>query len=143
METVVHLALASDPDARVTPLELLEDFADASPAWHYLEAESQHYAAEKGAPACVLRYRHDGDAFYLDFAFAATPDAPDAIELVLIDPPHGVGAPHGIGALDLGLRHRVMDRFLDALRAYLAGRPGHATLHVARDAIDPEALGAA
>ena len=137
METVVHLALSSDPGAHVTPLELLEDFADDAPGWHYLEDESRHYAAAKAVPACVLRFRHDGDASFVDFAFAAgTPSDPRALELVLVDPPHGVGA------LDLDTRHRVVDRFLDALRAYLASRPGHATLHVTRDAIDPEALGA-
>ena len=47
METVVHLEVTPDADAKLTPLELLEDFADASRDWQYLEHESEHYADRK------------------------------------------------------------------------------------------------
>jgi hypothetical protein len=138
METVVHIALTPEAGARVTPLELLEDFADASLGWHYLEDESAHYAEVKGAPACVLRHRRPDEADearYVDFAFAQTDPADlNDVELVLIDAP----APET--PLDLATRNALVDGFLDEMQQYLAARPGHASLRVATDDVDPEAL---
>lgn len=132
METVVHLAITPDEDAKLTPLELLEDFADASRGWYYLEGESKHYAAEKDVPACVLRHRRNGELSYVDLAFAATdPGNPHDIELVILD------APSPEYNLNLEERNQVVDTFIHHFREYLQGRPGHATLRVAKDDIDP------
>lgn len=136
-ETVIDLALTPDPGAHVTPRELLEDFADATPSWHFLEDESTHYAVEKGVTACVLRHQHDGDPSYVDFAFAAMdPDDAHHLELVLLD------APPPAEPLTLDERNAVLDAFVDAVRAYLDARPGHASLRIDTDDVDPSTLNA-
>ena len=133
METVVHLALTPDDNAKLTPLELLEDFADASLHWHYLEDESAHYADEKDVPACVLRHRREGTPPYVDFGFASTdPGHLTAIELVVLDPP----SPDAL--LTLEARDAVVDAFLQEMHDYLRGRPGHASLRVETDRIEKD-----
>lgn len=135
METVIHIALTPDANAKLTPLELLEDFSDASPDWHYLEEESAHYAEAKGAPGCVLRYRHASDSTYVDFAFASVnPSALNDVELVILD------APNPDLELTLEQRNAVVDDFLRDVRDYLNARPGHATLRVEKDSVNKDAL---
>jgi hypothetical protein len=133
METIVHIALKSDSNAKLTPLELLEDFADASPDWHYLEDESTHYAEAKGVSACVLRHRREGSPPYIDFAFASTDAGPlTDIELLILDPPDPDLS------LDLAERNNVINAFLQEMQEYLNARPGHATLRVEKDDIPQE-----
>lgn len=134
METVVHLAIIPDENAKLTPLELLEDFADASLGWSYLEAESEHYAQEKDCPACVLRHRRDDELGHVDLAFA-TPDPGNShdVELIILD------VPRPEYELTLDERNDVVDAFIRHFREYLQGRPGHASLRVAKDDIDPSA----
>lgn len=132
MKTIVHLAITPDANAKLTPLELLEDFADASRGWHFLEEESAHYADEKGAPACLLRHQREDAIRYVDLAFAATdPGNQNDIELVILD------APDPDHRLDLAHRNQVVDNFIQHFRTYLKGRPGHASLRVAKDDVDP------
>jgi hypothetical protein len=132
METIVRLALTPDPDAKLTPLELLEDFADASPGWHFLEEESAHYADEKNVPACLLRRRREGAIRNVDFAFAAPdPGDPHAIELIVLD------APDPAHQLDRSGRNQVVDTFLRQLRTYLDNRPHQASLQVVKEDVDP------
>ncbi len=132
METVIHIAITPDPSAKLTPLELLEDFADASRDWHFLEEESDHYAEAKRVPACVLRHRYATQTRYVDFAFAATdPENPNDVELVILD------APDPDRALNLEERNDVINRFIQQFRAYLERRPGHASLRIAKDDVDP------
>lgn len=134
METVVHIEITPDPNAKLTPLELLEDFADASPDWHYLEEESDHYAGLKERPACMLRQRRTGTPNYIDFGFAATNPADSSdIELVILDAP----APET--QLTLEERNAAIDGFIQHFRQYLGGRPGHASLHVEKDDVTPDA----
>jgi hypothetical protein len=137
METVTYLALTPDTSAKTTPLELLEDFADATPGWHYLEEESAHYADEKGVGACVLRCQRSGQPRYADAAFAA-PDSerPQDLELILID------APDPEHRIELESRNEIVDRFIDEMRSYLSDRPGHATLEVRRESVDPTKIDA-
>ena len=135
METVIHIALTPDPQAKVTPLEVLEDFADASRSWHYLEEESQHYGAEKDVPAGVLRHQRSDGPRYVDFAFASTdPGHLSDLELVLLD------APTPEAQLGLKERNAVIDAFLRDLRAYLHARPDHVTLRVDKEDIDAAKL---
>lgn len=133
METVVHLKVTPEANAKLTPLELLEDFADASRDWQYLEDESEHYAQLKERPACIIRHRRDGTPSYVDFGFAATnPTDANDIELVVLDTP----TPEQ--RLGLDERNDVVDSFITHFRQYLGGRPGHASLHVEKEDIDPE-----
>jgi nucleotide-binding universal stress UspA family protein len=119
----VRIALAPHDVPHVTPLELLEDFADASPNWQYLDDASRHYADVKGVPACVLRHRIAQRNAFVDVAFAAAvPDALSNLELVLLDA-HDV-------SLDEAAWRSVINTLLEDLRAYLEARPGHASLRV-------------
>lgn len=129
MDTILRIALTPDTDAKATPNELLEDFADATPGWHFLEDESYHYAQEKGDSACVIRYQRAGDPRYVDLAFSSLdPDDANQLELVLID------APDVEHQMDPSKRQDVGRSFLTSMRDYLNGRPGHASLHVESDA---------
>lgn len=137
METVTHLALTPDANAKATPLELLEDFADATPGWHYLEEDSAHYADEKNVDACVLRCQRTGQPRYVDAAFASpNPETPQNLELVLID------APDPEHRIQIESRNEIVDRFIDEMRSYLNDRPGHATLEVQRESINPKKIDA-
>lgn len=132
METVIHIEITPDANAKLTPLELLEDFADASRGWQYLEEESDHYARLKNRPACIVRHRQQEPLSYVDFGFAATnPSDPKDIELVILDTP----APNR--SLDLEERNVVVNAFIERFRQYLGGRPGHASLRVEKDEINP------
>lgn len=128
MDTLLRIALAPDADAKTTPLELLEDFADATPGWHFLEDESYHYAREKEAQACVIRYQRAGEPRYVDLAFSSM-DSGEAnqMELLLID------APDAKNQMDPEERQRVGQSFMTAMRDYLDTRPGHATLRIKSD----------
>lgn len=133
METVVHIEITPDADAKLTPLELLEDFADASRDWLYLEDESAHYAQLKKRPACIIRHRRDGTPSYVDFGFAATnPADTNDIELIILDTPT---PEHQLG---LDERNTVVDNFITHFRQYLTGRPGHASLRIEKDDVSPE-----
>lgn len=136
METIVHIEIIPDTNAKLTPLELLEDFADASPDWQYLDEESTHYAQVKNRPSCILRQRRDGTPRYVDFGFAASnPANTKDIELVILD------APSPEQALTLAERDAVINGFLQHFRQYLSGRPGHASLHVEKEDINPNKAG--
>jgi hypothetical protein len=131
MSTIIHIALTPTDTATVTPLEVLEDFADATPGWHYLDEESTLYAREKGVPACVIRYQTKGDPRYVDVAFAASADALlSDLELVLLD------APTPEEEVVLEARNAVLDRFLDRIGSYLEARPDHVRLHVDEADVD-------
>jgi hypothetical protein len=133
MSTIIHIALTPADAAKVTPLEILEDFADATPTWHYLEEDSRHYAEEKGVPACVLRYQTSGSPHYIDFAFAADEDGTlSDMELVLID------APTPETKIEMDDRNAILDRFIDHLQGYLQDRPDHVALQV--DTADVDAV---
>ena len=71
MKKISHLQITPDEKARCTPLELLEDFADSSSEWHFLEKDSMHYAKAKKAPAGVLRYSTPQASREADLAFVA------------------------------------------------------------------------
>jgi hypothetical protein len=137
-ETIVGIALTPEPDARVTPVELLRDFADAAGYWSYLERDSRHYADVKDVPACILRYRAADDAQYVDLAFAADAASSNAeggtstesgafqvpLRLAVMD------TSRGESELERATRHEAVQALVRHLRDYLADRPRHATLHV-------------
>ncbi len=134
MDPIAHLALTSSENAKLTPLEVLADFADATQGWGYLERASRHYAEEKDAPGLVLRHWREDAPSHVDVAFAADPDDRRAmVRLVILD------APDVEGVLSQDRRAELLETFLEALRDYLSDRPDHVSLHVERDRPDPTA----
>lgn len=131
MDPIAFLSLSPGENAKLTPLEVLADFADATQGWVYLERASRHYAEEKDAPALVLRHWRDGTPPHVDFAFAAEPDASDEVRLVILD------APDTEEPLSRKQYAQLLETFLEAFRDYLERRPDHVRLHVHRDSTDP------
>jgi len=127
---IAQLALTPRDDAKVTPLEVLADFADATRGWVYLERASRHYADQKERAALVLRHWRDGAPPHVDVAFAAVPGETTAVRLVILD------APDTEEPLSRAQHTLLLDTFLEALRAYLDTRPDHVQLHVEREQPD-------
>jgi len=127
---IAQLALTPRDDAKVTPLEVLADFADATRGWGYLERASRHYADQKDRPALVLRHRREGAPPHVDVAFATMPGEATAVRLVILD------APDTEEPLSRAQHTLLLDTFLEALRDYLDTRPDHVQLHVERDRPD-------
>lgn len=135
METdpIAHLALTPEENAKLTPLEVLADFADATRGWVYLERASRHYADEKNRAALVLRHYREGAPPHVDFAFATRPDDNETVDLIILDAPD---TEEPLSTEQLGL---LLETFLDALRDYLPERTDHVSLHVERDRPDATA----
>lgn len=132
-EVVVDLTLHPAENAALTPLELLEDFADATPDWHFLEQDSHHYARAKGTPACVLRHLDLRGLKDVDLAFTAMEaKAPRAVRLTLIDPQGEERQ------LNLETRNRVVENFLKQFRSYLEYRGDHVRVEVEQEQLNPE-----
>ena len=132
MSAIVRLSLRPEEDAKVTPLEMLQDFADVQSGWSYLEEDSEHYAALKGRPGVILRHRVDPST-YIDLGFVGTPTDPSTVDLAVVDRP-GADTP-----LPADARADLVDTFLDAMRDYLSERPDLVSLHVEGDAADSAA----
>lgn len=127
MDPIAHLALTSSENAKLTPLEGLADFADATQGWVYMERASRHYAEEKDVPGLVIRHWREGTPNHVDFAFAVEPDADDTVHLVILD------APDAEETLSHDQRSDLLETFLEALSDYLTDRSDQVTLHVERD----------
>lgn len=123
MPTTVRLSLHAEEHGKVTPLELLRDFADVKTGWSYLEEDSRHYADLKDAPGLVLRHRIDPST-YVDLGFVGTSSDPSSLELAVLD------RPDAESTLSADDRAQLLDTFLDAMRDYLSGRPDHVSLEV-------------
>ena len=130
-DPIASLALTPATNAKLTPLEVLADFADATRGWVYLERASRHYADEKAVPALVLRHYREGAPPHVDFAFASASADADEVRLVILD------APDTEEPLAQQQHTLLLDTFLEALRDYLSTRPDHVELHVERDRVDP------
>lgn len=129
MDPVLRIALTPEENAKVTPLEVLEDFAHSTRNWVYLEEASHHYTQEKNAPALILR-RRVPPSTYVDLAFANLNPETDRLELVLLDEP---GAQQRLSAEE---RSQVVESFLEDLRGHLQARSDHVSLHVERGTVD-------
>lgn len=112
----MYLQLAPATPISVTPLELLEDFADSHREWSFLEDDSTHYSRVRGLPGCVLRYCDTSGCDDVELAFATVdPHGASAVRLLVIDAgtsQHMEDAEH----------HAIVDRFLSAFRHYMNGR---------------------
>jgi hypothetical protein len=127
MSAVVRLSLRPEEDAKVTPLEVLRDFADVQAGWSYLEEDSRHYTDLKGAPGAILRHRIDSST-YVDLGFVGTAADSSTVDLAVL------ARPGGDTQLSPDERADLVDTFLDAMREYLSGRPDHVTLQLEQDA---------
>jgi hypothetical protein len=127
---IAQLALTPHEDAKVTPLEVLADFADATRGWVYLERASRHYAEQKERSALVLRHWREGAPPHVDFAFATVPGETAEVRLVILD------APDTEEPLSRPQHTLLLNTFLEALRDYLDTRPDHVQLRVERDRPD-------
>lgn len=121
MKPIVDIALVPHPSACVTPLELLEDFADSMPAWCFLEDDSRFYMALRGGPACVLRTRRRGVSADLVFA-APSPEGSLRLRLIASDDARTT--------LDRDLRAELAHHFTASFRRYLAERHHLAELQI-------------
>jgi len=126
MPNVIRLSLQPDAHGKVTPFEILRDFADVKTGWSYLEEDSQHYAALKDTPGLILRRRRDPST-YIDLGFAAPSTESNSLELAVLD------RPDTDASLSPDDRRALLDAFLDAMREYLHERPDHVTLEVERN----------
>ncbi|PQJ34608.1 hypothetical protein BSZ35_08345 [Salinibacter sp. 10B] len=126
-DPIANLALTPTSNAKLTPLEVLADFADATRGWVYLERASRHYADQKAVPALVLRHYRQGAPPHIDFAFASTSAESDEVRLVILD------APDTDEPLSEQQHALLLDTLLETLRDYLSTRPDHVDLHVDRD----------
>jgi hypothetical protein len=126
MSAVVRLSLRPEEHAKVTPLEVLQDFADVKSGWGYLKEDSRHYTDLKGAPGAILRHRVDSFT-YVDLGFVSTSGEAHTLDLAVLD------RPGSDTSLSSDARADLVDTFLDAMRDYLSGRPDHVSLQVERD----------
>ena len=111
---IVDVEIAPFRPAHVTPLELIEDFADVVPNWHFLEEDSLFYAAARGRNACVIRTWNAGRGGAIDFAFVQTGnDEPAILRLALLCPTNEVQPLQGAA------RSSCLQRFIDAFESYL------------------------
>lgn len=130
MSSIVRLALHSNQQGKVTPLEVLRDFADATSDWSYLEDDSQHYAEVKNAPGLVIRHR-TGPSSYVDLGFVSPSTESDTVELVVLDRP---GSDPPLSPQD---RSALLDTFVGVMRDYLRDRPDHVLLEVEENRPNP------
>jgi len=130
MPTVVRLSLEPEEHGKVTPFEILRDFADVKTGWSYLEEDSRHYADLKDAPGLILRHRIDPST-YADLGFVGTSSDASTLELAVLD------RPDAESPLSADERATLLDAFLDAMRAYLDERPDHVSLAVERKGTSP------
>lgn len=130
-DPIAQIALTSEENAKLTPLEILADFADATHGWVYLERASRHYADEKAQPALILRHYREGAPPHVDFAFAEVDAPPKEVRLVILDAPD----------LDESLSDQqhtfLLETFLEALQNYLTDRPDQVRLQIERDRTNP------
>lgn len=117
MNAAVRIQVSAGPSARVTPSEVLEDFADATSTWYFEEEDSRHYGTARGTEAVILQ-TFDPSVGIVDFAFACDDDVPGgtlALRLVLDHKAHE--------PIDASDRRRLTDRLLTDFSTYLRGRP--------------------
>lgn len=116
---IVEVEIVSAGPLYVTPLEVLEDFADSVPGWQYLEDDSNFYAEVRGRQGCVLRASGLAEtAAPMDYAFADASEGDSSrMRLTVMCPP---GSPEVAGG---AARDASLQNFLDAFNAYAESRP--------------------
>lgn len=116
-QTITGIEILPRDGAVVTPRELLEDFADHTQRWLFLERETEHYASERGQPSVLLRHHRSQKPFEVNFIFVASDGRHGAYNLRLVAPDDG--NPDSLDARD---HQRAMEAFRQDFEAYLAER---------------------
>ncbi len=101
---IVNVELVPFDPCHITPLELLEDFADCRAGWCFLEEDSRYYAALRGQDACVVRHAAHGAAPSADLAFATRNESSRLYLAVVL-------ATDGQLALDLAQQKAIIEHF--------------------------------
>ena len=130
MNAVIRIEIAPGPAQRVTPSEILEDFADVMPAWYFEEEDSLLYGSTRGTEAVVLQTL-DAEHGLVDFAFAsdeAGPGSSLALRLVLQHTSHDPLQDSG--------RRRLTDRLLTDISTYLRQRPDLVRILTVEEALE-------
>jgi hypothetical protein len=122
MTAIVDLEISPRSDSSITLFELLEEFADSTPTWSFLEDDSLHYSATRGGPGCVLAHIRYDSHDIIDYAFAGTSDrASGSTRLVLIET-------HESHPIDADDRDRLIGDFVEAFSGY--ARSVHAPIEI-------------
>jgi hypothetical protein len=113
MTAIVDVELTPRSGSSITLFELLEEFADSTPTWSFLEDDSLHYSATRGGPGCVLAHIRYDSAEIIDYAFAGTASRESgSTRLVLIETDDA----HPITSREH--RDSLIQDFIDAFSAY-------------------------
>ncbi|MEM1126947.1 MAG: hypothetical protein AAGI71_09875 [Bacteroidota bacterium] len=103
----------------------MEDFADVSASWVFLEEDTTHFMAMHEAPSCIVRHRSVLGLDETDFVFRARNAAqPRVLELTLL-----VTA-HEDTTLSEDTHRYLLGRFLDDLATYLRRHAAPITVDV-------------
>lgn len=134
MTTIVDIRIATRNGSSITPIELLEEFADSTPTWSFLEDDSYHYRATRGRPACVLSHVRYEPFGTVDYAFASVEDREDgSARLVLIeDEQHHTEA-------TVEEQDRLVREFLTAFRSYTQTVHAPVEIETTEREVDPRA----
>lgn len=112
MTTIADICITAHEDSMITPLELLEAFADSTPSWSFLEEDTRLYEATRGRPACILSHVSYDPFGTVDYAFAGVEDKENgSTRLTVIHPEQ----PQEISVSE---QDRLVRDFLTAFGAY-------------------------
>ena len=79
---MLTIRITSSDNSLLTPHELLEDFADSSPGWQYLNEVSSHFSAARGKESCILRSWKTEVPGSVDVVFSGVDD--ETLELTIV-----------------------------------------------------------
>ena len=109
---MLTIRISATDQSVLTAHELLEDFADATEGWQYLNEVSTHYTDVRGAESCVLRHWNSGVPGSVDVVFSGT--EPGTVELTLV-------AKNDLVPTDS--RSTIVTNFAEQFDRYLESRP--------------------
>lgn len=113
MTAIVDVRIATKNNSTITAMELLEEFADSTPSWSYLEDDTRYYSESRGCPACVLSHVHYHPFETVDFAFAAEEQKEGGpVHLMLVE------ATDTSQSIELEDRDRLVREFIKAFEGY-------------------------
>lgn len=129
MIAITDVCIATGQGSTITAMELLEEFADSTPTWSFLEDDTRYYSETRGCPACVLSHIHYHPFATIDYAFAAAEQRDDGqVHLVLVE------ANPGDEALALEERDQLVKEFVSAFKGYAAS--GNVPVRVTASEVD-------
>ncbi len=134
MTTIADIRITAKSGSTITPMELLEEFADSTPTWSFLEEDTRHYRATRGRPACILSHVTYEPFGTVDYAFAGVEDRQDgSTRLTVIQPEQ---QQEHVTAADLD---RLVRDFLTAFRSYTESTDAPVDIETTEREVDPKA----